>query len=105
MTDDVARCVICGAEVAWTVEGVTFAGIQAVSGFAVEPGMAHDLCAEAPEVLQRWLSGAEEMVIDLNPAPVDELADWLRSGGQLSELAALALLDELDTERRRNGKR
>ena len=33
-------------------------------------------------------------------APIDELAGWLREGGELPELSALRLLDELAEERR-----
>ena len=95
MTGKVAWCVICGGEVFPAVEGVAFAGIPAVEGFSVQPGLAHEVCAEAPEVLQRWLVQAEELDAERGPAPVDEMADWLRDGGQLSELAALSLLDEL----------
>lgn len=107
MTGKVTWCVICGGEVFPTVEGVAFAGIPAVEGFSVQPGLAHEVCARAPEVLQRWLVQAEELDAERDAAPVDEMADWLRDGGQLSELAALSLLDELCQSRQEatNGER
>ena len=46
--------------------------------------------------LERWLLAAENLDDDRGPVPEEALADWLRTGdNQLSELAALALLDEL----------
>ena len=96
-----SRCVICGSE---PVDGVPFAGIQAVSGVVIAPGLAHEWCAAAPEVLQRWLVQAEELDDDLGPVPADEMAEWLRAGGELSELGALHVLEELCQTRQRAEK-
>ena len=96
-----SRCVICAGE---PVDGVPFAGIPAVSGFAVAPGIACEACAGAPEVLQHWLVQAEELDDDLGSVPADEMAEWLRAGGVLSELGALALLEELCQTRERADK-
>ena len=96
-----SRCVICAGE---PVNGVPFAGIPAVSGFAIAPGVACSACADAPEALQRWLVQAEELDDDLGLVPADEMAEWLRAGGVLPELGALSLLEELCQARQRATK-
>lgn len=96
---DGIECVICGQWIG-DEEAQHFEGDEAADdpdAWFIEPGPAHGGCAKAPKKLRTWLAFGErhEHDDDPPPLPVDDLAFWIREGGELDETQSLMLLDRI----------
>jgi hypothetical protein len=78
------------------VERRTMRGTQPLPVVTLdEPAVRHEDHCEACDWLDAVLEVAGEASAEIPPAPIDALADFVRAGGELGEIPALALMDEL----------